>query len=242
MQTAKIRVRDGRATTTVAAAGPGAYTVAVEFDPPGRLVAGRAGTRAKTSIRDLSVGSTGADVVGLTRKLDQLNIHVPPRSLTFSDTLTHAVIAFQKVTGLPRTGAMTTTDWQQLARTKPVRATQTGPPDRIEVDKTRQILIKVVDREVAGVLPVSTGRTGNTPEGIRQIRWKAPSSTTWLGPGILYRAAHLRRQQLRAPRLGRGADLPGQRRLRSHTDLVGRLALRRLPGGRDRDRAPLRPS
>ena len=187
MQTAKTRVRDGRATTTVAAAGPGAYTVAVEFDPPGRLVAGRAGTRAKTSIRDLSVGSTGADVVGLTRKLDQLNIHVPPRSLTFSDTLTHAVIAFQKVTGLPRTGAMTTTDWQQLARTKPVRATQTGPPDRIEVDKTRQILIKVVDREVAGVLPVSTGRTGNTPEGIHQIRWKAPSSTTWLGPGILYR-------------------------------------------------------
>ena len=41
--------------------------------------------------------------------------------------------------------------------------------------------------KVAGVLPVSTGATGNTPEGIHNILWKAPQLTTWLGPGLLYR-------------------------------------------------------
>jgi lipoprotein-anchoring transpeptidase ErfK/SrfK len=40
---------------------------------------------------------------------------------------------------------------------------------------------------VAGVLPVSTGATGNTPEGRHRIRWKALATGTWLGPAILYR-------------------------------------------------------
>lgn len=36
--------------------------------------------------------------------------------------------------------------------------------------------------KVEAVLPVSTGATGNTPEGAWRILWKAPSTTTWLGP------------------------------------------------------------
>ena len=37
------------------------------------------------------------------------------------------------------------------------------------------------------ILPTSTGATGNTPEGHWKIRWKAPSTTTWLGSAILFR-------------------------------------------------------
>ncbi|MGH2450200.1 MAG: L,D-transpeptidase, partial [Candidatus Limnocylindria bacterium] len=40
---------------------------------------------------------------------------------------------------------------------------------------------------VTAVLPVSTGATGNTPVGAFRILWKAPATSTWLGPGILYR-------------------------------------------------------
>mgnify|MGYP002838694253 FL=1 len=78
-------------------------------------------------------------------------------------------------------------DWVALAKAQPVTPTQSGPANRIEVDKTRQILIKVRGGKVAGVLPVSTGATNNTTEGVHNIHWKAPTTTTWLGPGILYR-------------------------------------------------------
>lgn len=41
---------------------------------------------------------------------------------------------------------------------------------------------------VTGVLPVSSGATGNTPEGSFRILWKAPATSTWLGSAILHRA------------------------------------------------------
>ena len=62
-----------------------------------------------------------------------------------------------------------------------------GPEAHIEVDKTRQILLDVRGGEVVAVIPVSSGATGNTPEGRHRIRWKALATTTWLGPAILYR-------------------------------------------------------
>ena len=40
---------------------------------------------------------------------------------------------------------------------------------------------------VIHILPTSTGATGNTPEGKWKIRWKAPSTRTWLGSAILFR-------------------------------------------------------
>lgn len=187
VQTTRTRLRKGRGTEKIVAPGPGPYTVIVDFDPPNGYAAATARTSAKATTRALKVGSKGNDVVGLIRKLATLNFHVPALTQVFSASLTDAVIAFQKVAGLSRTGVMGRTDWQALARTAPVRPTQQGPANRIEVDKSRQILIKVRGGKVAGVLPVSTGASGNTPEGVHSIRWKAPSTTTWLGPGILYR-------------------------------------------------------
>ena len=45
----------------------------------------------------------------------------------------------------------------------------------------------VRDGKTESVVSVSTGATGNTPEGAFRIRWKALATTTWLGPAILYR-------------------------------------------------------
>jgi N-acetylmuramoyl-L-alanine amidase len=77
--------------------------------------------------------------------------------------------------------------WKALGRAETPEPRLEKQGRYLEVDKTRQILMAVRDGEVTTVIPVSTGATGNTPEGSFRIRWKAPSTTTWLGPGILYR-------------------------------------------------------
>lgn len=187
VQTVRARVRKGRASVSIVAPGPGRYIVAVKFDPPRGFAAATAKASGEATTRTLKAGATGRDVAGLIRKLRSLNFHVPAASQSFSASLTDSVIAFQKIAGLSRTGVVGQADWLALAKARPVQPTRSGPGNRIEVDKTRQILIKVRGGKVAGVLPVSTGATGNTPEGVHNIRWKAPSTTTWLGPGILYR-------------------------------------------------------
>jgi lipoprotein-anchoring transpeptidase ErfK/SrfK len=130
---------------------------------------------------------SGPDVRGLRERLAELHVHVPAPSATFSYELRDSVIAFQKAYGLERTGTVDTTTWRALERATDVLPRYLGPALHIEIDKTRQILLVVRNGEVSAILPVSSGATGNTPEGKFAIRWKALATTTWLGPGILYR-------------------------------------------------------
>ena len=74
-----------------------------------------------------------------------------------------AVLAFQKVHGLPRTGRVEPWLWRRLQRATVPRAH--GGGDYLEVDKTRQVLFVVRGGKVAKVVHVSTGATGNTPLG-----------------------------------------------------------------------------
>lgn len=187
VQTTRTKLRKGRGSAKIVAPGPGAYVVLLEFDAPNGFAAASANTTARATTRVLKLGWKGRDVAGLIRKIASLKFHAPDATQAFNASLHDSVIAFQKVAGLPRTGVMGKADWVALTRARPVTPTQSGPANRIEVDKTRQILIKVRGGKVAGVLPVSTGATGNTPKGVHNIRWKAPTTTTWLGPGILYR-------------------------------------------------------
>jgi len=69
----------------------------------------------------------------------------------------HALIAFQKVEGLPRTGRLTSTDFDRLQLANRPRALLAGAL-HIEVDLARQVLMVVEsDGEVTKVLPVSSG-------------------------------------------------------------------------------------
>jgi lipoprotein-anchoring transpeptidase ErfK/SrfK len=126
-------------------------------------------------------------VRALVARLADLHIHVPPTSSVFGPELADAVIAFQKAFGLERTGAVGLPTWRRLERARPPKPRFRLPALHIEVDKSRQILMVVRGGAVSAVLPVSTGATGNTPEGRHRIRWKAPATSTWLGSGILYR-------------------------------------------------------
>ena len=78
-----------------------------------------------------------------------------------------AVVAFQKVNGLERTGLVTPGLWTRLATAGTPRARYTG--DHVEVDKTRQVLFLVRGGKVVLVSDVSTGATGNTPLGLWHV-------------------------------------------------------------------------
>ena len=180
-------VEGGKLRARVPAPGPGRLRVTLSFPSTASLDGLERTTRLTARARPLSVGTTGPDVRALARRLAELRFRVPGSSASFGWELYDSVIAFQKAHGLSRTGTVDTGTWRALARARPLRPRHRGPARHIEVDKTRQILLVVERGTVVAVLPVSSGATGNTPEGRHRIRWKAPSTTTWLGSGILYR-------------------------------------------------------
>ena len=185
--TATAVVRNGRLRATLPAPAAGRLTLILTLPATAEFAARTVRTSVQARARTIWPGATGADVRGLAQRLAELRFRVPAVSSTYSYELLDAVIAFQKAYGLPRTGTVGSATWRKLGRVVAPRPRHRSPGDHIEVDKTRQILLDVRGGDVVAVLPVSTGATGNTPEGRHRIRWKAPATTTWLGSGILYR-------------------------------------------------------
>ncbi len=183
----RARVRGGVLRAEVPAPGVGAFTVRVDLAPRAGFAAASAKTAMRSTARPLGYGSSGRDVAGLVRRLAELGVHVQGNTTVYSAPVGDAVLAFQKAVGLPRTSTVGPATWARLTNATPLRPHFKGPPNRIEVDKTRQILMKVRANRVIGVLHVSSGATGNTPEGRWHVRWKAPATGTWLGSAILYR-------------------------------------------------------
>ena len=111
----------------------------------------------------LAYGATGPGVVALEQRLRELHYALRDTSGVFDDDDQGAVLAFQKVNGLERTGVVTPALWSLLSHAGVPRARYGG--DHVEVDKTRQVLFLVRDGKVALTTHVSTGATGNTPLG-----------------------------------------------------------------------------
>lgn len=181
------RVRNGRGVVSVPTPGVGVFWVELELPAAAGFSARSIGAKIVAAGRRLALGATGPDVRALRDRLAALRFHVPARSSSFGSDLYDSVVAFQKAYRLDRSGVVDLATWKALARAAVLKPRYRGPAHHIEVDKTRQILMEVRGGNVVAVLPVSTGATGNTPEGRHQIRWKAPATTTWLGPAILYR-------------------------------------------------------
>ena len=124
-------------------------------------------------VPSLSLGARGPSVLALERRLRELRYALRGvDSLYATDTL-EAVLAFQKVHGLARTGRVDASLWRRLAHAR-VPVPRFGPGNRIEVDKSRQVLFEILNGEVARIVHVSTGATGNTPIGTWQVYRKVP--------------------------------------------------------------------
>jgi lipoprotein-anchoring transpeptidase ErfK/SrfK len=168
--------------------GVGKFTVRVAAAASGSLAAAPVvKTTLKAGWRRLAVGSKGPYVRIMLERLAALRFRVPGISPVVSVDAGDSIVAFQKAYGLSRTYVFDGADWRKLDTARLIKVRFKSPTTHIEIDKTRQILMIVKAAKPYGILPVSTGATGNTPVGRFHILWKAPSTSTWLGPAILWR-------------------------------------------------------
>ena len=119
----------------------------------------------------LRVGSHGAAVQFLERRLAQLRYALLRVDGRFGVDTADAVLAFRKVRGLARVSSVDRAMWRALTTARPPQPRVRGG-DHIEVDKTRQVLFEVRGGQVVRAVHVSTGATGNTPVGTWRVYWK----------------------------------------------------------------------
>jgi hypothetical protein len=145
-------------------ARPRSYRIQVTSKPVEGWVAVGRNVNAVVAQPHLAYGSQGPSVRALEQRLWDLHYALLRVDGSYGADTRDAVVAFQKVTGLPRTGTVDARLWSALGRASVPRARyQSG--NHVEVDKTRQVLFEVRDGKVVLVVPVSTGATGNTPLG-----------------------------------------------------------------------------
>ena len=135
--------------------------------------------------KGLGPGDRGPQVRAVEERLTAFKFDVTVLDDVFDQNTGYAVMAFQKVTGLPRTGRVTQDVVDALAAT----ATPPGPlvpgggPTRIEIDLPRQVLFLYHDDALVRIVPVSTGsgkrfcadgrcRTAVTPPGSYRIGYR----------------------------------------------------------------------
>ena len=173
----RVRIfRDGRLVRTKAGriptAGPGAIRIELTATPRPGYTRVRRVLTAQVVQPSLAPGARGPSVLALERRLAELRYALRGVDGVYDQDTSEAVLAFQKVNGLPRTGRVESWLWRRLARAGIPRAHRGG--DYIEVDKTRQVLFVVAGGRVTKVVHVSTGATGNTPLGSWQVYRKVP--------------------------------------------------------------------
>jgi hypothetical protein len=158
---------DGKPTTLVPTDTLGKARIVVTTKPNPSWSGAWRVVDAHIRAPSLSYGATGPAVVALERRLRGLSYAVRDANGVFDDDDQAAVLAFQKVHGLARTGVATPGLWSLLAHAGVPQARYGG--DHVEVDKTRQVLFLVRDGKVVLTTHVSTGATGNTPLGLWHV-------------------------------------------------------------------------
>jgi hypothetical protein len=154
---------DGQTSTLIPTTGLHTARIVVSSTPKPSWAGVSRVVQAHINAPNLSLGSNGPAVVALKQRLRELHYAVRDTSSVFDEDTLGSVLAFQKVNGLDRTGAVTPALWTLLDRAGIPKARYGG--DHVEVDKTRQVLFLVRDGKVVLTTHVSTGATGNTPLG-----------------------------------------------------------------------------
>src|SRR4029453_7940990 len=109
-----------------------------------------------TPPRILRAGMHGADVAAVQRRLAGLGYEVTEADGEFGQATRHAVVAFQKVNGLDRDGAVGPRTRTALGRPRPPRPRSGSRAMHLEVDLTRQVVLVVKAGKVTEILDSST--------------------------------------------------------------------------------------
>jgi len=126
----------------------------------------------------LALNSTGLAVTWLETRLTGLTYRPGPVDGVFDEKTYHGMISFEKYEGLAYNGQVGAEDWAALAGAVPPVPVVATTGTWVEVDKTRQVLLYVVDGAVAKTLDVSTGSPDvgvETPNGSFTITKKIPN-------------------------------------------------------------------
>lgn len=124
----------------------------------------------------LGEGDRSPQVAALERALDALRYDVGVVDDAFDASTRHAVIAFQKVAGLHRSGRATPDVVDELASAQPPPPlVPEGGPGRVEIDLARQVLFLYEGNTLSRILPVSTGSGKRFCEGGRCRRAVTPT-------------------------------------------------------------------
>jgi peptidoglycan hydrolase-like protein with peptidoglycan-binding domain len=135
--------------------------------------------------KGLGPGDRGPQVRAIEERLTAFKFDVTVLDDVFDKNTGYAVVAFQKVSGLPRTGRVTQDVVDALAATAapPGPLVPGGGPTRIEIDLPRQVLFLYHNDALIRILPVSTGsnqrfcadgrcRTAVTPPGSYRVGYR----------------------------------------------------------------------
>jgi len=165
----------GRATVHLSTSRVARYVVRITVTPTGAFAARQKTVRTSVILPYLGLGARGPSVRVLERRLSQLHYLLRGVDSFYAYDTADAVLAFQKVNGLTRTGRVTPFVWRRL------EVAHTPRPryrygHHIEVDKGRQVLFEVDHGRVVRIVHVSTGATGNTPVGRWHIYSKVPGT------------------------------------------------------------------
>lgn len=161
----RIRLGTGSATT---------YRVLVTVVPAQGYAAARRTLQQTVFLPDLRAGSRGASVLGLEQRLHELHFALGSPDGYYGIDTSDAVVAFQKLHGLPRTGTTDLRFWRALDRAGRPTPRHGGAGVHVEVSKELQVLFIVRNGEVSLIVPVSTGATGNTPLGTWHVYSRVP--------------------------------------------------------------------
>jgi hypothetical protein len=156
--------RAGAAAVRLPSGKARALRVVVESRPRRGYAAARRTLTVHVVLPSLGLGSRGPSVLALERRLRELRYALRGSDSVYGYDTFEAVMAFQKVHRLPRTGRVDAWLWRRLASAVIPQPRQRGG-DHIEIDKTRNVLYEIVGGRVHRIVHVSTGATGNTPVG-----------------------------------------------------------------------------
>ena len=165
----------GRAVVHLSTKRIVSYVVRVTATPTGAFTGRHTTVHTNVFLPYLAPGAHGPSVRILERRLAELHYLLRGVDSFYAYDTADAVVAFQKVNGLSRTGRVTPVVWRRL------EAAQTPRPryrygHHIEVNKSQQVLFEVDHGRVVRVVHVSTGATGNTPIGLWHIYSKIPGT------------------------------------------------------------------
>jgi PKD repeat protein len=168
----RLRLRTGQAQE---------YTVRLDVVPRAGFARTRSLVRVSVYRPSLGLGARGVSVRYLQQRLRELHYALRGVSGHYGYDTYEAVLAFQKINWLPRTGRVNLRLWRMLRAASVPRA-RYPRGSHFEVDKSRQVVLDVRNGTVALVVHTSTGATGNTPVGT----WHVYSKTAGFNAKGMY--------------------------------------------------------